>query len=63
MNKLNGWITATAVNGDEIRVKIVPLERKSANEILYELLKLKIELEQVRIVTLILMEDLFLLRT
>ena len=31
MNKLNGWITATAVNGDEIRVKIVPLERQQRN--------------------------------
>ena len=31
MNKSNGWITATAVNGDQIRVKIVPLKRQQRN--------------------------------
>ncbi|CAM4280360.1 transposase [Acinetobacter pragensis] len=31
MNLLNGWTIATAVNGDEIRVKIVPLKRKQRN--------------------------------
>ena len=31
LNKSNGWITATAVNGDQIRVKIVPLKRQQRN--------------------------------
>ncbi|MDM1765688.1 MULTISPECIES: transposase [Acinetobacter] len=26
MNKVNGWTIATALNGDKIRVKIVPLQ-------------------------------------
>ncbi|TCB33687.1 transposase [Acinetobacter sp. ANC 4910] len=28
---LNGWTTARATNGDEIRVKIIPLKRKQNN--------------------------------
>ena len=28
---LNGWTTAKAINGDEIRVKIIPLKRKQSN--------------------------------
>ncbi|TCB66432.1 transposase [Acinetobacter sp. ANC 4178] len=31
MNFLNGWTTARAINGDEIRVKIIPLKRKQNN--------------------------------
>ena len=31
MNFLNGWTTAKAINGDEIRVKIVPLKRMQNN--------------------------------
>ncbi|PJG44485.1 transposase [Acinetobacter tandoii] len=31
MNFLNSWITAKAINGDEIRVKIVPLKRMQNN--------------------------------
>jgi hypothetical protein len=28
---LNSWTTARAINGDEIRVKIIPLKRKQNN--------------------------------
>ena len=31
MNILNVWTIASAVNGDEIRVKIVPLKRQQSN--------------------------------
>jgi hypothetical protein len=31
LNFLNGWTTARAINGDEIRVKIIPLKRKQNN--------------------------------
>ncbi|MDQ8937026.1 transposase [Acinetobacter rudis] len=28
MNISNGWMTAKAVNGDQIRVKVIPFKRK-----------------------------------
>ncbi|ENV33311.1 hypothetical protein [Acinetobacter gerneri] len=31
MNILNGWMTAIATNGEKIRVKISPLNRKQNN--------------------------------
>ncbi|WP_180023752.1 transposase [Acinetobacter sp. YH1901134] len=31
MNISNGWTTASATNGDEIRVKIIPLKKIQSN--------------------------------
>lgn len=30
MNMSNGWTTAKAVNGDQIRVKIIPLQKEQS---------------------------------